>query len=40
VEASNGILMILDKRVVEKLEEAVGNYSVSCKLRDVADGID
>ena len=28
--ASRGILVIWDRRVVEKLEEAVGHYSVSC----------
>lgn len=28
---------MLDHRVVEKMEEAVGQYSVSCKLKNVAD---
>lgn len=35
--ASGGILIMLDPRVVEKMEEAVGQYSVSCKLKNVAD---
>ena len=35
--ASGGILLMWDRRVVEKLEDAVGQYSVSCKFRTVMD---
>jgi hypothetical protein len=35
--ASGGILLMWDKRCVEKLEDAVGIYSVSCKFKNVAD---
>ena len=35
--ASGGILLMWDTRVVEKVEEAVGIFSVSCKFRSVFD---
>ena len=35
--ASGGILLMWDSRVVEKLDDAVGNYSVSCKFRSVVN---
>ena len=35
--ASGGILLMWDKRLVEKIEDAIGIYSVSCKFRNVAD---
>ena len=35
VGASGGILLMWDTRVVEKLDEAVGHFSVSCKFRNV-----
>jgi hypothetical protein len=35
--ASGGILIMWDTRVVEKIEEVVGYYSVSCKFRSVTD---
>jgi hypothetical protein len=35
--ASGGILLMWDRRVVEKLEDAVGQYSVSCKFKTVMD---
>ena len=35
--ASGGILLMWDKRVVEKLDDAVGYFSVSCKFRNVED---
>jgi exonuclease III len=35
--ASGGILLMWDKRCVEKLKDAVGIYSVSCKFKNVAD---
>uniref|UniRef100_A0A2N9H333 Reverse transcriptase domain-containing protein n=1 Tax=Fagus sylvatica TaxID=28930 RepID=A0A2N9H333_FAGSY len=35
--ASGGILLMWDKRLVEKIEDAVGSYSVSCKFKNVAD---
>ena len=31
--ASGGILLMWDRRVVEKIEDAVGHYSVSCKFK-------
>ena len=37
VGASGGILLMWDKRVVEKVEDAVGQFSVSCKFKNVAD---
>uniref|UniRef100_A0A2N9G6G4 Endonuclease/exonuclease/phosphatase domain-containing protein n=1 Tax=Fagus sylvatica TaxID=28930 RepID=A0A2N9G6G4_FAGSY len=35
--ASRGILLMWDSRVVEKLEGAVGYFSVSCKFKNVED---
>ena len=35
--ASGSILLMWDRRVVEKLEDAVGQYSVSCKFKTVMD---
>ena len=35
--ASGGILLMWDKRVVEKVKDAVGQFSVSCKFKNVAD---
>jgi exonuclease III len=35
--ASGGILLMWDKRLVEKIEDAVGSFSVSCKFKNVAD---
>jgi hypothetical protein len=35
--ASRGILLMWDRRVVEKMEEAVGIYSISCKFHMVLD---
>uniref|UniRef100_A0A2N9I0X5 Reverse transcriptase zinc-binding domain-containing protein n=1 Tax=Fagus sylvatica TaxID=28930 RepID=A0A2N9I0X5_FAGSY len=35
--AAGGILLMWDKRVVEKVEEAAGYYSLSCKFRNVID---
>ncbi|KAL4638233.1 hypothetical protein ACB092_03G133300 [Castanea dentata] len=37
VGASGGVLLMWDNRVVEKLEEAVGRFSVSCKFKNVVD---
>ncbi len=37
VGASGGILLMWDKRVMEKVDEAIGHYSFSCKFRNVAD---
>ena len=34
VGASGGVLLMWDNRVVEKLEEAVGHFSVSCKFKN------
>uniref|UniRef100_A0A2N9IF49 CCHC-type domain-containing protein n=1 Tax=Fagus sylvatica TaxID=28930 RepID=A0A2N9IF49_FAGSY len=38
--ASGGILMMWDRRVVEKMDSAVGQYSISCKFRNVLDQTD
>jgi hypothetical protein len=35
--ASGGILLMWNKRVVEKLDDAVGYFSVSCKFRNIED---
>ena len=37
VGVSGGILLMWDKRVVEKAEDAVGQFSVSYKFKNVAD---
>ena len=38
VGASGGILLMWDNRVVERLEEAVGTLSISCKFQNVSSG--
>ena len=35
--ASGGILLMWDRRVVEKVEEVVGHFTVSCKFKNVGD---
>ncbi|KAG2705942.1 hypothetical protein I3760_05G081100, partial [Carya illinoinensis] len=35
--ASGGILVMWDRRVMEKIEEFVGVYSVACSFRSMAD---
>ena len=35
--ASGGVLLMRDNRVVDKVEEAVGHFSVSCKFKNVVD---
>ena len=35
--AFGGILLMWDSRVVEKVEEAVGHFSVSCKFKNIDD---
>jgi hypothetical protein len=37
VGASGGIFLIWDRWVVEKVEEAVDQFSVSCKFKKVED---
>ena len=37
--ASGGILLMWDKRVVDKVEEAVGHFSVSCKFKNVGTNL-
>ena len=37
IGAAGGILLMWDRRVVEKIDEAVGDYSVSCRFRGVVD---
>lgn len=36
--ASGGILVIWDGRVVEKIEECVGEYIVACSFINIEDG--
>ena len=35
--ASGGVLLMWDNRIMEKLEEAVGRFSVSCRFKNVVD---
>ena len=35
--AFSGILLMWDRRVVEKVEKAVGHFSVSCKFKNLGD---
>jgi len=35
--ASGGILLMWDRRVVEKVEECIGRYTVACSLRNTGD---
>lgn len=37
VEASGGVLVMWDRRLVEKLQEFVGDYTVACSFRSVED---
>ena len=37
VGASGGVLLMWDNRVVNKVEEVVGHFSVSCKFKNVVD---
>ena len=37
VGASGGIILMWDRRVVEKLDVAMGHFSISCKFRNVLD---
>ena len=37
--ASGGIIVMWDTRVVEKVEEAIGCFSVSCKFKVVSSGL-
>ena len=38
--ASGGILLIWDKRYMQRVDEALGNFSVSCKFRMVSTGVE
>jgi len=38
--ASGRILLMWDRRVVEKIEDCVGSYSVACFFRSVSDNVD
>ena len=40
VGASGGILLMWDRRVVEKIDEVVGDFLVSCRFRGVIDQFD
>ena len=35
--AFGGILLMWDRRVVEKIEEAVGHFPISCRFKNVSD---
>ena len=35
--ASGGVLLMWDRRVVEKIEEVVGQFSISCRFKNVSD---
>ena len=35
--ASGGILLMWDRRVVEKIEEAMGEYSITCEFQNTED---
>ena len=37
IGASGAVLVMWDRRIVEKIEEAVGRFSVSCKFKNVED---
>ena len=37
IVASGAVLVMWDRRIVEKIEEAVGRFSVSCKFKNVKD---
>jgi hypothetical protein len=36
-EASGGVLLMWDRRVVEKIEECTGSYTIACSFRNVDD---
>jgi len=36
---SGGILLMWDRRVVEKVEECVGRYKVACSLGNTVDNV-
>lgn len=36
--ASGGVLLMWDKRVVEAVEDCVGNFSVACLFKHLLDG--
>ena len=38
--ALGGILLMWDKRVVEKMEEAVGQFSISCGFKNVKNQLE
>ena len=40
VGASGGIILMWDKRVVDRVDVAIGNFSVSCRFREVATGFE
>uniref|UniRef100_A0A2N9HAP6 Reverse transcriptase zinc-binding domain-containing protein n=1 Tax=Fagus sylvatica TaxID=28930 RepID=A0A2N9HAP6_FAGSY len=40
IGASGGIILMWDRRVVERVDEAIGCFSISCRFREVASGLD
>uniref|UniRef100_A0A2N9IB59 Uncharacterized protein n=1 Tax=Fagus sylvatica TaxID=28930 RepID=A0A2N9IB59_FAGSY len=40
VGASGGIILMWDKRVVDRVDVAIGNFSVSCRFSEVATGFE
>ena len=37
IGASGGVLVVWDRRMVEKIDKAVGRFFVSCKFKNVVD---
>lgn len=37
MEASGGVLLIWDRRVIAKLEDFIGTYTVACSFRSLDD---
>jgi len=35
-----GVLVMWDRRVADKMEEAVGRFSMSCKFKNVVDNFE
>jgi exonuclease III len=40
IGASGGIILMWDRRVVERVDEAIGCFSISCRFREVASGLE
>uniref|UniRef100_A0A2N9HC19 Reverse transcriptase zinc-binding domain-containing protein n=1 Tax=Fagus sylvatica TaxID=28930 RepID=A0A2N9HC19_FAGSY len=40
IGASGGIILMWDRRVVDRVDEAIGCFSISCRFREVASGFE